>query len=1515
MAFNAGNAFVTVTPRFIAFHSYVRKEMNSVMPAEGRAAGNVFGRAMTQGAQAGINSELPALKRAAEAAGKTVQTAAEKAVKARDSAADAAGKLRVAEEKLNQVRASTKATPDQLAAAEERVASAQRRVQQTSYAAETAQKNYVGAMKTSTAAHETLQKATEESERATKEAANASSDASKKYASGWRGVGQRIKGFVKTGVKNAVGSATKEAEAGGRRAGGGFSSAFKTAAGALAIGLSVSEAFQFGKESIDLAGAAEQSVGAIDTVFKETAKTMHDFAAQAKDTVALSANEYRELGTLLGSQLKNMGTPMDALADKTDGLIRMGADMSSMFGGTTKEAIEAISSALKGEMDPIERYGVTLSAAALEAEALSKNIIKPVVDSEKVQTAATKMTLAQSKYNATVKKFGKDSDEAKRAQLALTSAENAYEKATAGKVPQMDSESKALAVQSALYAQSADAQGNFMRESDTFQQKREKAIASWQDLKVTLGKAFLPAMTQVFGYIGGTAIPALETFAGWVKENQSWLKPLSIALLSTVGTMMAFRAVIPIIFGITRAVALFKGGFAALNIVMKANVFGLIVSAIAGLVAGFIYLWNTNEGFRNFFIGAWDAIKNAVSAAVSWISSALETMGTFFSGVWASIESGVGTALGVIQEMASGVASFFSSVWTGIQTAVGTAVGFIQGLVADVVSFFTGTVAPMFVWFYQNVILPVWNGIKTAIAVALLPTVLLIRGLVWVFQNVLAPAMTWLYQNVVVPVWNGIKTAISAVVLAVKTSIDAWVYLCRNVLAPATQWLYLNVIVPVWNGIKTVISTVWNAVKFVFLAIVNFVRSTLSTAFTWLRDSVIVPVWNGIKTAISAVWTAVKITFWAIVNFVRTTLSNAFTWLRDSVIKPVWNGIKIAISTVWTGIKAVFWAIVNFVRSTLTNAFTWLRDSVIKPVWNGIKSAISSVWEKGIKPIFEALGNFIRDKVAPVFQKGIDSVKAIWDTLKDIAKAPVKFMVDTVINKGLIDSFNKVADFIKIGKLDHVKLPEGFAEGGWTGPGHKYQEAGIVHADEFVVKKSSRRRIERRAPGFLDSLNQFGDKALGYANGGLVRPLRGGRVSSGFGASRGRYPHAGQDFATPVGTPIYAAMDGTVLKAGWNAITGRTGIGAFLGHEGGRNTYYGHLSRLLVQVGDMVKQGQKIALSGNTGRSTGPHLHFETWTGGKPVNPAPFLGGAALPEGAEGGGGWNPIQSLLDVGGKIKGWFSEKFPEGGKFLDAAVGFGSKVFTDLKDWAWSKLAAIGDFAQDTWSNVKGFFTGGKSKAKEAVQGVAGQYGWGSGDQWDALQSIIQKESSWKVNAANSSSSARGLFQKMTSIHGPIESTAEGQAKWGLNYIKQRYGNPMNAWSYWQKHHSYADGGQVKPIQAFAKGGLARGLSLVGEEGPELVNFSSTARISTASMTEKILSDTGLQAQLAAISGNRSSYVDAILKSIEASRATTGPGNQPGTYIGNVQLPPGATVSDLTREIRFADRVNRRGGVRR
>ncbi len=124
-----------------------------------------------------------------------------------------------------------------------------------------------------------------------------------------------------------------------------------------------------------------------------------------------------------------------------------------------------------------------------------------------------------------------------------------------------------------------------------------------------------------------------------------------------------------------------------------------------------------------------------------------------------------------------------------------------------------------------------------------------------------------------------------------------------------------------------------------------------------------------------------------------------------------------------------------------------------------------------------------------------------------------------------------------------------------------------------------------------------------------IKPLSGGRKSSGFGPRKAPTKgastyHKGQDWATPVGTPIYASSGGTVAKAGWGSGYGYV---VYINHPDGRQTRYAHLSKVLVKVGQSVKQGEKIALSGNTGISSGPHLHFEMLIDGKQVNPLKYL--------------------------------------------------------------------------------------------------------------------------------------------------------------------------------------------------------------------------------------------------------------------------------------------------------------------
>lgn len=124
-----------------------------------------------------------------------------------------------------------------------------------------------------------------------------------------------------------------------------------------------------------------------------------------------------------------------------------------------------------------------------------------------------------------------------------------------------------------------------------------------------------------------------------------------------------------------------------------------------------------------------------------------------------------------------------------------------------------------------------------------------------------------------------------------------------------------------------------------------------------------------------------------------------------------------------------------------------------------------------------------------------------------------------------------------------------------------------------------------------------------------IKPISGGRVSSNFGRRSAPMKgastnHAGIDWATPVGTAVMASSGGVVTRAGWGSGYGYV---VYIQHEDGKETRYGHLSKVLVRVGQKVSQGQKIALSGNTGRSTGPHLHFEIRVNGQAVNPFNYV--------------------------------------------------------------------------------------------------------------------------------------------------------------------------------------------------------------------------------------------------------------------------------------------------------------------
>ncbi len=129
-----------------------------------------------------------------------------------------------------------------------------------------------------------------------------------------------------------------------------------------------------------------------------------------------------------------------------------------------------------------------------------------------------------------------------------------------------------------------------------------------------------------------------------------------------------------------------------------------------------------------------------------------------------------------------------------------------------------------------------------------------------------------------------------------------------------------------------------------------------------------------------------------------------------------------------------------------------------------------------------------------------------------------------------------------------------------------------------------------------------------------LNPLAGSALTSGFGTRThpvlgGRRGHKGIDLASPTGTPIRATADGMISRADWFS---SYGLYVSIEHGGEIQTRYGHMSRLNVAAGQAVKKGDIIGYVGSTGRSTGPHLHYEVRIRGAAVNPIPYMQGSGI---------------------------------------------------------------------------------------------------------------------------------------------------------------------------------------------------------------------------------------------------------------------------------------------------------------
>lgn len=381
--------------------------------------------------------------------------------------------------------------------------------------------------------------------------------------------------------------------------------------------------------AVKAASEMQQSTGAVEAVFKGQADTIKQWADRAANDVGLAASEYQNLAALLGSQLKNMGIETDQLAPKANELIKIGADLSATYGGTAAEAVEALSSALKGEYDPMERYGLAIKKSDINARLAAEGLDKLEGEARKSAETNALLAMINEQSGDALGMFAKEADTAAgQAQRMTASFENSKAKIGEGLLPVVTMVAERLAGLATVvgehprlfYAAGAAIFGftgamYAIVGAIKLYRATVMAFTATRAVFTAVHSAMAAAAIRTWIVSSAQAVAAAtRTVAAWIAARIQivgiWLSMAAQSALAAVraGAAWALSAARAAIAWIAPRVAMIAATAATyamtaaqwlLNAALNANPIGLVVVAVAALAAGLVMAYRRSETFRN----------------------------------------------------------------------------------------------------------------------------------------------------------------------------------------------------------------------------------------------------------------------------------------------------------------------------------------------------------------------------------------------------------------------------------------------------------------------------------------------------------------------------------------------------------------------------------------------------------------------------------------------------------------------------------------------------------------------------------------------------------------------------------------------------------------------------------------------------------------------------------------------------------------------------------------------------
>ena len=470
-----------------------------------------------------------------------------------------------------------------------------------------------------------------------------------------------------------------------------------------------------------------------------------------------------------------------------------------------------------------------------------------------------------------------------------------------------------------------------------------------QELAISFGDILMPAIRSIVSKLQGF-VDKLNGMDEGTKRTivtiallVASIGPLLIIIGTTISKIgVAMQGFVKLANGVSKLKVAIQGGTGVLG-KLGAALGGVsapvlaVVAVIAVLVAAFVHLWRTNEGFRDAIIGTWNRIKDTISGFCQGIVDRLNALGFQFTDIVDVLKT-------VWDGFCQILAPIFEGVFNHIANILSTVTGVITGILDVFIGIFTGNWSQAWTG-VKEIFSSIWNGISSFFTNILN----VIKGVADVVLGWFGTSWNEVWTNIKTffeGIWNGIVSFFTGIWETIKNVVQTGIMLIGSILEAAVDIITLPFRF-IWENCKEIIIAVWDAIKSKVTTVIHAVASVIST------------VMNAIKTVFTTVWNAIKTVVTTVVNAIKSVVTTVFNAIK-STATTVWNAVKTAVTTPVNAIKSTVTSVFNSVKSTVTSIFNGIKSTATS-VWNGIKSAITTPIEAAknkVKGVVDAIKGF-----------------------------------------------------------------------------------------------------------------------------------------------------------------------------------------------------------------------------------------------------------------------------------------------------------------------------------------------------------------------------------------------------------------------------------------------------------------------------------------------------------------------------------------------------------------------------